>query len=63
MNIRQNKCGAMIISLINKMIAKFKIEKFNMNNFLWWKIKMRVILRKNNKKQLWKSLQKSRTKN
>ena len=30
------------------MVAKYEIEKFNKNNFLLWKMKMMVILRKNN---------------
>ncbi|KAA0036781.1 hypothetical protein E5676_scaffold110G001390 [Cucumis melo var. makuwa] len=30
------------------MAAKFEIEKFNETNFLLWKLKMKVILRKDN---------------
>ena len=30
------------------MAAKYKIEKFNGNNFSLWKMKMKVVLRKNN---------------
>ena len=30
------------------MAAKYEIKKFNENNFLLWKIKMKTILRKNN---------------
>lgn len=33
---------------INKMTAKFEMEKFNWSNFLLWKMKMWAILRKNN---------------
>ena len=33
---------------INKMTAKYEIEKFNGNNFSLWKMKMMAILRKNN---------------
>ena len=33
---------------INKMMAKYEIEKFNRNNFSLWKMKMNVILRNNN---------------
>ena len=28
------------------MAAKYKIEKFNGNNFLSWKMKIKVVLRK-----------------
>ena len=30
------------------MAAKYEIEKFNINNFSLWKMKMKTILRKNN---------------
>ena len=30
------------------MAAKYEIEKFNGNNFLLWKMKIKVIMRKNN---------------
>ena len=30
------------------MAAKYETEKFNGNNFSLWKIKMKVVLRKNN---------------
>ena len=33
---------------INKMAAKYEIEKFNGNNFSLWKMKMKAVLRKNN---------------
>ena len=33
---------------INKMAAKYEIERFNGNNFSLWKMKMKAILRKNN---------------
>ena len=33
---------------INKMVAKFEIEKFNRSNFSLWTMKIRAILRKNN---------------
>ncbi|KAH9669265.1 hypothetical protein KPL70_021724 [Citrus sinensis] len=33
---------------INKMTAKYEIEKFNGNNFSLWKMKMKAVLRKNN---------------
>ena len=33
---------------INKMATKYGIEKFNGNNFSLWKMKMKVVLRKNN---------------
>ena len=38
----------MCMVLINKMTAKFEIEKLNRSNFSMWKIKMWAILRKNN---------------
>ena len=33
---------------INKMAAKYEIEKFNRNNFSLWKMKIKAVLRKNN---------------
>ena len=30
------------------MAAKYEIVKFNRNNFSWWKIKIKAVLRKNN---------------
>ena len=33
---------------INKMAAKYEIEKFNGNNISLWKMKMKAVLRKNN---------------
>ncbi|KAH9751764.1 hypothetical protein KPL71_014430 [Citrus sinensis] len=33
---------------IDKMAAKYEIEKFNGNNFSLWKMKMKAVLRKNN---------------
>ena len=35
-------------NIINKMAAKYEIEKFNGNNFSLWKMKMKSVLRKNN---------------
>lgn len=34
--------------MIEVIVAKFKIEKFNETNFSLWKLKMKVILRKDN---------------
>ena len=38
----------MCVVFINKMAAKYEIEKFNGNNFSLWKMKMKAVLRKNN---------------
>ena len=34
--------------MVNTLATKFKIEKFNGNNFSLWKLKIKAILRKNN---------------
>ncbi|KAH9722967.1 Integrase catalytic domain-containing protein [Citrus sinensis] len=39
---------SLCVVFINKMAAKYEIVKFNRNNFSWWKIKIKAVLRKNN---------------